>query len=69
MKLNERAYEYAKNLIADGKFVIDDRRSTMTLTCCTGTFAGILPHYFTYKTLLCKIAIWTHARDDRRLLD
>ena len=25
MKLNERAYEYAKNLIADGKFVLDDR--------------------------------------------
>jgi hypothetical protein len=25
MKLNERAYEYAKNLIADGKFVVDAR--------------------------------------------
>jgi hypothetical protein len=25
MKLNKRAYEYAKNLIADGKFVVDAR--------------------------------------------
>jgi hypothetical protein len=25
MKLNERAYEYAKKLVADGKFVLDDR--------------------------------------------
>jgi hypothetical protein len=25
MKLNERAYDHAKNLIADGRFVLDDR--------------------------------------------
>ena len=25
MKLNERAYEYAKKLVAEGKFVLDDR--------------------------------------------
>jgi hypothetical protein len=25
MKLNERAYDHAKNLIANGKFVLDDR--------------------------------------------
>ena len=25
MKLNERAYDYAKKLIAEGKFVLDDR--------------------------------------------
>jgi hypothetical protein len=25
MKLNERAYEYAKRLVAEGKFVLDDR--------------------------------------------